>query len=95
MVGVPVARWPNTPRTIRDLPEQLPDIFESIAARQPLDLNREHTMKWTKQRKGYQKHGEPPPPEGPVEAWLELRYRFLDEGRIVEITSVTSPTHPI
>jgi hypothetical protein len=93
--GPPVSPWPNTPRTIRDLRERLPDIFEGVIARKPLDFSREHTMKCTVQRTGYQRRGDPPPPEEPREKLLELCYRFADEGRVVEIISVASPKYPI
>jgi len=41
-----------------------------------------------------QKRGQPPPPEQPIEEWLELRYRFVDAGQMVEVISVTSPEIP-
>jgi len=41
-----------------------------------------------------QKRGQPRPPEQQIEEWLELRYRFVDAGQMVEVISVTSPEIP-
>ena len=90
--GPPASPWPKTPRAIQDLRERLPEIFEGVIARQPLDFSREHTMKCSVLR--YQRHGDLPPPGEPREKLLELRYRFADEGRVVEIISVASPKYP-
>jgi hypothetical protein len=80
---------------IQDLRERLPEIFEGVIARQPMDFSDEHTMKCTVQRAEYQRRRHPPPPEERREKLLELRYRFADEGRVVEIISVASPKYPI
>src|SRR5688572_7262292 len=96
LVGGPAGSpWPNTARKIRDLRERLPDIFEGVIGRQPLDFSREHTMKCTVERTEYQRRNHPPPPEERREKLLELRYRFVDEGRVVEIISVAGPKYLI
>ncbi len=75
--------------------DRLPEIFEGVIARQPLDFSREHTMKCSVERTEYQRRYHPPPPEERCEKLLELRYRFADEGRVVEIISVAPPEYPI
>jgi len=86
---------PNRHEIIDRFRESFAEGLARMAARKPIDCAAEHTVKYQSQRKPYQKRGDPPPPEQPIEDWLEVRYRFVDDGQAVEVISVTSPKYPI
>ncbi len=89
------ARVPNKQKIIDQFRQHLIEGVERMAAREPFDATTEQVVKYTMQKKGYQKTGDPPPPEEAVEEWLEVRYRFVEDGKTAEIVSVTSAKFPI
>lgn len=87
-------RLPNKREIIDGFRQRFIEGVERMASSKPFDPTAEHTVKYRLQRKGYQEAGDPPPPEEPVEEWLEVRYRFVDGGKTAEVISVTSAKFP-
>jgi hypothetical protein len=86
---------PNKDEIIVRFRQRFAEGVAQMAARKPIKPLTEHVVKYTIQRKPYQKRGHRAPPEEAVEDWLEVRYRFVDDGQTAEVISVTSPKFPI
>ncbi len=84
------ARVPKKQQVIDGFRQRFTEGIERMVLRESFDPTAEYSVKYTIQRKGYQNAGDPRPPEEPVEEWLEVRYRFVDDGSTVEVVSVTS-----
>lgn len=86
------SRVPKKDEMIDGFRRRFVEGVERMASRTTFDPTAEHMVKYTSQQMGYspRKPGEQGSPPGPVEEWLEVRYRFVDDGKTAEVVSVRS-----